>query len=137
MKRPIPSRERSSHGKRLQGVRRRGPVEKVWSAIADVGAPNKLITFLGETTLEGDRRSCSLGDMGKLEELIVSVDDENRRVVYSIRESPFNFTHHSASMQAIPNGGRDKVPLGDRPQARPRGSGRHLRRRCREHQRGA
>ncbi len=80
------------------------PVEKVWAAIADVGAPNKLITFLGEVTLEGDRRSCQRGDMGKLEELIVSVDDENRRVVYSIRESPFNFTHHNASMQALPNG---------------------------------
>jgi hypothetical protein len=66
--------------------------------------PNKLITFLGETTLEGDRRSCSVGDMGKLEELIVSVDDENRCVVHSIRESQFNFTHHSASMQAITNG---------------------------------
>lgn len=80
------------------------PVEKVWSAISDVGAPNKLITYLGETTLEGDRRSCSLGDMGRLEELIVSVDDENRRLVYSVRESPFNLIHHSASMQALPNG---------------------------------
>lgn len=80
------------------------PVDRVWAAIADVGAPNKLITFLGEVTLDGDVRTCELGDRGKLEELIVSIDDENRRVVYSIRESPFNFTHHNASMQALPNG---------------------------------
>lgn len=80
------------------------PVEKVWAAIADVGSPNKLITFLGEVTLEGDRRTCELGDMGKLEELIVTVDEEHRRVVYSIRESPYNMIHHSASMQALPNG---------------------------------
>jgi uncharacterized protein YndB with AHSA1/START domain len=80
------------------------PVEKVWAAISDRGAPNKLITFLGEVTLVGDRRTCELGDMGKLEELIVTVDEENRRVVYSIRESPYNMIHHSASMQTFPNG---------------------------------
>lgn len=80
------------------------PVEKVWAAIADVGAPNKIISFLGEVTLEGDRRTCSLGDMGMLDELIVSVDEASHRVVYSIRESPFDFTHHNASMQALPNG---------------------------------
>ena len=80
------------------------PVDRVWEAISDVGAPNKMITFLGEVTLEGDRRTCELGDMGTLEELIVTVDEENRRVVYSIRESPFNMTHHSASMQTFPNG---------------------------------
>jgi hypothetical protein len=27
-----------------------------------------------------------------------------RRLVYSVRESPFNLIHHSASMQALPNG---------------------------------
>jgi carbon monoxide dehydrogenase subunit G len=80
------------------------PVHKVWEAISDVGAVNKLITFLGEVTLVGDRRTCELGDMGKLEELIVTVDEENRRVAYSIRESPFNMLHHSASMQTFPNG---------------------------------
>lgn len=80
------------------------PAETVWAAIADVQAVNKLITFLGEVTLEDDRRTCSLGDMGALDELIVSVDEENRRLVYSIRESPMNLTHHSASMQAIANG---------------------------------
>jgi hypothetical protein len=33
------------------------------------------------------------------------VDDERRRLAYSIRESPFHFEHHHASMQIVPNGG--------------------------------
>ena len=72
--------------------------ETAWRAVADVGAINKLITFLGEVTVDGDRRVCSLGEGGALEELIVTVDDENRRVAYSITRSPFGFTHHHAVM---------------------------------------
>lgn len=79
------------------------PVEKVWNALADVGAINRLITFLGEVTFDGSERVCSLGE-GRLRELIVSVDDDHRRVAYSIQESPFGFAHHHSSMQAVPNG---------------------------------
>jgi carbon monoxide dehydrogenase subunit G len=78
--------------------------ENAWRRIADVGAVNELIDFVGEVTLEGDHRSCALGDGGTLEELIVSIDSDRRRLVYSIRQSPFEFEHHSASMQAVPDG---------------------------------
>ena len=81
------------------------PPEKAWAALRDVGRVNELITFLGEVTVEGDRRTCSLGDLGTLDELIVSVDDETRRLAYTIRESPFGFEHHHASMQITENGG--------------------------------
>ena len=80
------------------------PVDDVWSALEDVGAINRLIDFLGEVDVDGDQRTCELGDQGVLKELIVSVDSELRRVAYSIRESPFGFSHHSASMQAVPEG---------------------------------
>lgn len=79
------------------------PADEVWNALADVGALNTLITFLGDVTVEGEERVCSLGD-DKLRELIVTVDDEHRRVAYSVQESPFNFAHHHSSMQVIPNG---------------------------------
>jgi carbon monoxide dehydrogenase subunit G len=80
------------------------PIEKVWAAIADVQGINRLITFLGKVTVDGDHRSCQLGEQGKLEELIVTVDDANKRFAYSVQESPFNLTHHSASMQLRANG---------------------------------
>ena len=79
--------------------------EQAWQAIRDVGNVNKIITHLGEVTMEGDRRTCSLGDAGRLDELIVSVDDDRRRLAYSIQASPFNFSYHSASMQVTHSDG--------------------------------
>jgi carbon monoxide dehydrogenase subunit G len=80
------------------------PVDDVWSALEDVGAINRLIDFLGEVTVDGDQRTCELGDQGLLKELMVSIDPELRRVAYTIEESPFGFRHHHASMQAVPDG---------------------------------
>lgn len=79
--------------------------DNAWAALRDVGMINHLITFLGDVTVAGDHRSCVLSDQGTLEELIVSVDDERRRLAYSILESPFKLTHHHASMQVAENGG--------------------------------
>jgi len=79
--------------------------DAAWKALRDVGRVNELITFLGEVTVDGDRRTCSLGEQGVLDELIVSVDDERRRLAYSIRASPFNFEYHHASMQVVPGEG--------------------------------
>ena len=78
--------------------------DTAWARLRDVGKINELITFLGDVTLDGDRRTCELGEQGNLNELIVSVDDERRRLAYSIVESPFNMEHHHASMQVTPNG---------------------------------
>ncbi|MEO6712802.1 MAG: SRPBCC family protein [Mycobacteriales bacterium] len=80
------------------------PVDVVWKDFADVGRINKLIDYLGEVTLDGNVRSCSIGDSGELEELIVSVDQERKRIAYAITRSPFNFQFHSASMQIVPDG---------------------------------
>ncbi len=79
--------------------------EKAWDAVRNVGDINKLITFLGDVTVDGDRRTCDMGEQGRLDELIISVDDDRRRLAYAIVNSPFNFLHHSASMQIAGNGG--------------------------------
>ena len=63
----------------------------------------------GERVLGADRRSCSLGDQGELDELIVTVDHDRRRLAYSIRQSPLNFTHHSASWQVRPEGDKSRL----------------------------
>lgn len=74
--------------------------DDAWAKIADVGAVNQIMPFLGEVTLEGDRRTCAMG-ADELEETIVTVDPERRRLVYAITSSPFAFTQHSASMQIV------------------------------------
>jgi hypothetical protein len=83
--------------------------DEAWRQMADVGAVNKLIDYLGPVTVDGDRRSCSLGDQGELDELIVTVDHDRRRLAYSIRQSPLNFTHHSASWQVTPEGDKSRL----------------------------
>jgi hypothetical protein len=55
--------------------------------------------------VNGDCRTCSLGDQGNLDELIVSVGDERRRIAYSIRESPFGFEHHNKTGGEDPGSG--------------------------------
>lgn len=82
---------------------------QAWAALRDVGRVDELITFLGKVTVEGDRRMCSLGDQGTLEELILSVDDDRRRLAYAIVRSPFGFVHHSASMQVQAGSGSGSV----------------------------
>ncbi len=81
---------------------RSGP-DEVWAKLAEVGAVNEILPFLGEVTVEGDRRVCSLGDE-ELEELIVSIEPSRRRLVYAIVGGPFGFTQHSASMEVIAKG---------------------------------
>lgn len=78
--------------------------DKVWEVLRDPGRANELITFLGEVAVDGNTRVCALPGDDTLEELIVDIDDDARRFTYSIRRSPFGFTHHQASMQAIPEG---------------------------------
>jgi hypothetical protein len=74
---------------------------QAWEAIADPARVDELFTFLGPTTVRGDHRTCSLGDQGLLEELLVATDAHLKRVAYSITSSPFGFVHHHASMEIV------------------------------------
>lgn len=80
------------------------PTEEAWQRLADVGAVNRLLTFLGDVTVDGDTRTCALGDLGVLRETILSVDEANQRVAYTIVEAPLPFTHHSAAFHLHPDG---------------------------------
>lgn len=80
------------------------PIEQVWSKMSDLSSVHTLFGMLQNTALEGDQRVCRTQDGGELKELIVSIDPGQKRLVYAITESPFNFEFHCASWQAIPNG---------------------------------
>jgi len=80
------------------------PVEEAWRRLADVGSIDTLLSFLGDVTVDGDRRTCSLGELGSLNEIILSIDQPSRRVAYTIVSAPMTFEHHSAAMQLLPDG---------------------------------
>ncbi|MDQ2090595.1 SRPBCC family protein [Marimonas arenosa] len=85
------------------------PSDAVWAKVADTSQISELIGFVAESSQDGATRVCALEGGGELRETIVSVDDDLRRVMYSITESPLNMEFHAASMQVVDNGGKARL----------------------------
>jgi len=78
--------------------------ENAWSALRDVGALHTRLVpgFVVDTKLEDGARIVTFGNGTVAKELIVDVDDADRRVVWSVVGG--RFTHHNASVQVFPDG---------------------------------
>jgi carbon monoxide dehydrogenase subunit G len=76
--------------------------EKVWSALRDVGALHTRLCpgFVIDTKMEGDARIVTFGNGRTARELIVSVDDDRRRVAWAIVGG--TFVHYNGAAQVIP-----------------------------------
>jgi polyketide cyclase/dehydrase/lipid transport protein len=85
------------------------PVE-VWDALRDIGALHTRLVpgFVADTRLEPGARIVTFGNGMVLRELIVTVDDAERRVVWSAVGG--SLTHHNGSAQVFSDAnGRTKV----------------------------
>jgi len=73
--------------------------EHVWNAIRDIGAVHRRLApgHVVDTTIDGDIRILTFPSGGLVRELIVAVDDEERRMAYSVIEGPMPLLHHHAS----------------------------------------
>ena len=78
--------------------------ETAWAALRDVGALHTRLVpgFVVDTRLEEGARVVTFGNGRVARELIVDVDDEQRRVAWSVVGG--RMTHHNASAQVIPEG---------------------------------
>ena len=78
--------------------------ETAWSALRDVGALHTRLVpgFVVDTVLEEGARVVTFGNGMVARELIVDVDDEARRVVWSVVGGAM--THHNGSAQVFPDG---------------------------------
>ena len=78
--------------------------EDVWDALRDVGALHiRLVPgFVVDTKLEDGARIVTFGNGMVARELIVDLDDDARRLVWSVVGG--RFTHHNASAQVFPEG---------------------------------
>ena len=82
-----------------------GP-DELWATVRDVGNLSDLLNILEASSLDGDQRSCTLaGGGGQLAETILAVDDDHRRVAYTITDSPLPIELHASSMQVFDAGG--------------------------------
>jgi len=80
------------------------PADKVWAAIAEVGALHTRLVpgFVIDTVLEGEVRTVTFGNGMTAQETIIDIDHAERRLAYSVA-SP-RLTQHSASNQVFPAG---------------------------------
>jgi uncharacterized protein YndB with AHSA1/START domain len=75
--------------------------EAVWEALRDWGAIHERLVpgFVVETRLDGDDRIVTFFNGAVARERLISLDEEERRLVWSIVEGPF--THHNGAAQVL------------------------------------
>lgn len=75
--------------------------DSVWAALRQWGAPHEVLVpgFVVETQLEGGARVVTFGDGTVARELLVDLDEERRRLAWSVVGGPM--THHNASAQVF------------------------------------
>ena len=78
--------------------------DDVWQAVADAGAISTWFPLIEESRAEGDSRFCTLQGGGKLEEQIVTSDDELRRFQYRITGGEMPVEFHLGTVDVLPNG---------------------------------
>jgi uncharacterized protein YndB with AHSA1/START domain len=89
--------------------------EDVWAALRDGGAVHRRLVpgFVVDTRLDGDDRIVTFFDGAVARERLVDLDDDARRLVWSVADGPY--THHNASAQVFagPAGGTRFVWIAD------------------------
>jgi polyketide cyclase/dehydrase/lipid transport protein len=80
----------------------KAPATHVWDVIRDVGAIHTRLApgFVVDTRIEEGARVVTFANGLVARELIVTVDEEAKRLVYSVVGGAA--THHNASFQAVP-----------------------------------
>jgi Polyketide cyclase / dehydrase and lipid transport len=92
----------------MASIRREVPlgaaVDEVWDAIRDVGALHRRLVpgFVVDCRLEGEARIVTFASGLVARELIVDLDDAQRRLCWSAVGG--RLSHHNASVQALADG---------------------------------
>jgi carbon monoxide dehydrogenase subunit G len=78
--------------------------EDVWAALRDWSALHKRLVpgFVVDAHLDGDDRIVTFFNGAVVREVLIDLDDEARRLVWSVVDGPF--THHNGSAQVFPEG---------------------------------
>jgi Polyketide cyclase / dehydrase and lipid transport len=80
----------------------------VWTALADFAAVHERLVpgFVVESVLDGPRsRVVTFFNGAVAREVLVGIDDDARRLAYTVTDGPLPATHHNASAQVVAEGG--------------------------------
>jgi carbon monoxide dehydrogenase subunit G len=85
----------------VKEVRVPRPAEEVWSALRDVGALHTRLVpgFVVDTVVHGDTRTVTFANGLVVRERIVGVDEDARRVAYTIVEGIDGCEFHASAAQ--------------------------------------
>ncbi|MFD7080029.1 SRPBCC family protein [Streptomyces sp. NPDC059918] len=77
--------------------------ERVWEAVRDFAAVHQALApgFVTDTHVEGDRRIVTFAGGAVAHERLVSLDEDARRVAYTVVGGSLTPEHHHASMQVF------------------------------------
>ena len=82
------------------------PPEAVWARLRDWAALHTMARgFVTATTSEDRERVVTFFTGATARETIVTVDDEQRRLVWTVTESPLDYVHHNGASQVHDAGG--------------------------------
>ena len=83
--------------------------DEAWAAVRDVGRAHVLLFpgILTDVRLDGDARVVTFANGMVLRELIVDLDDAERRFVYASVGG--RTTHHNSSIQVLPHEGGSRL----------------------------
>ncbi|SNY44107.1 Polyketide cyclase / dehydrase and lipid transport [Paractinoplanes atraurantiacus] len=88
------------------------PADEVWDAVADVGAVHRRLLpgRVLDARVEGDSRILTMPDGWQVREVIVAVEDDQRRLAYAVVEGQrMPLTYHHASFQVFGEGGSARL----------------------------
>lgn len=74
-----------------------------WAAVRDFAAVHQRVAagFVTDSRMDGDDRIITFENGAQARERLVDLDDERRRLVYSVVESSLGLTHHQASVEIV------------------------------------
>ena len=74
-----------------------------WEAVRDFANVHERVAagFVTATRLEGEERIVTFVTGAEARERLVDVDEDRRRLVYSVVESPLGLSHHQASVEVL------------------------------------
>ncbi|MEC0372425.1 SRPBCC family protein [Paenibacillus chibensis] len=78
--------------------------EQVWNAVSDVGAVHHRLVpgYTENTIMNGHERTLMMSNGNRVREIIVSIDEKERRMAYAVKESSMALLHHHASFKILP-----------------------------------
>src|SRR5215218_1498541 len=78
--------------------------EDVWEALRDWGALHERLVpgFVVDTRLDGDDRIVTFFNGAVVREVLVDLDDDERRLVWTVVDGPY--THYNAAAQVLDDG---------------------------------